>query len=338
MERCLELAAHGIGTARPNPSVGAVVVCDHKIIGEGYTSPYGGAHAEVNAINAVKDKSQLSKATLYVTLEPCAHFGKTPPCADLIVKCQIPTVVIGCVDTNSLVAGKGIEKLKKAGCEVIVGVLEKECLYHHRRFFTVQNKKRPYIVLKWAETKDGFIAPQKRNIHAPVWITNQTSRQLVHKWRAQEQAILVGTQTVIADNPKLTIRTWSGENPIRVIIDRNLKLSKEFNVLDQSVLTIIITAQEKENVENLMFEKINFSANVPLQICEILHVYKIQSVLIEGGAQTLQSFIDAGLWDEAAVFIGNTTFKEGVAAPKISGKLVEESFIQEDVLKRYRND
>ena len=338
IRRCLELAANGIGTARPNPSVGALIVRDHKIIGEGYTSPYGGNHAEVNAINSVKDSALLKEATLYVTLEPCSHFGKTPPCADLIVKHQIPNVVIGCVDTNELVAGKGIERLKNAGCNVTVGILEEECLHHHRRFFTNQNKKRPFIILKWAETKDGFIAPLHRNEQKPVWITNEKSRQLVHKWRGEEHAILVGTNTVKADNPKLTIRDWAGENPIRIVIDKELKLSKELHVFDGSVQTIVTTEEEKENTNNVIFEKIDFSKDLPIQVAAVLYTHKIQSVIIEGGAITLQSFIDSNLWDEANVFIGDVLFKEGIKAPVLSAKKISEEKVQLDILKRYRND
>lgn len=338
IRRCLELGANGIGTARPNPSVGAVLVHEDKIIGEGYTSPYGGPHAEVNAINAVKDLSLLKEATLYVTLEPCSHFGKTPPCADLIVHHQIPNVVIGSLDTNALVAGKGIKRLRDAGCNVTVGVLEEACLHHHRRFFTNQNKKRPYIILKWAETKDGFIAPKTRGEQKPVWITNERSRQLVHKLRAEEHAILVGTNTVKSDNPKLTIRDWGGKNPIRIVLDRELKLSHELHVLDGTVSTIVITEQEQQDTGNLIYERIDFSKSVPEQVSEVLHKNKIQSVIIEGGTKTLQSFIDSNLWDEANVFIGDIAFKDGIKAPVFERKCDSEEKIGEDILKRYKND
>ena len=210
IKRCIEIAKNGLGLTAPNPMVGSVIVHNNKIIGEGYTSAYGGNHAEVNAINSVKHKELLKDATLYVSLEPCSHFGKTPPCSDLIVKHQIPNVVIGCMDDNVQVAGKGIAKLKAAGCNVTVGVLETKCKQHHKRFFTFHNKKRPYIILKWAETADGFIAPKTKNEKKPVWITNTYSRQVVHKWRAEEQAILVGTNTVLEDNPSLTVRDWTG--------------------------------------------------------------------------------------------------------------------------------
>ena len=233
INRCLQIAKNGLGTTRPNPMVGAVIVYNEKIIGEGFTSPYGQAHAEVNAINAVKDKSLLSQSTIYVTLEPCSHYGKTPPCSDLIIDNKIPNVVIGCIDDNPEVAGKGIQKLRDAGCNVIVGVLEKDCKTHLKRFFTFHNKKRPYIILKWAETKDGFIAPQTKDEQKPVWITNIYSRQLVHKWRAEEQAILVGTNTVIEDNPSLTVRDWYGNNPIRIVLDRNSKLDTSFSVFNK---------------------------------------------------------------------------------------------------------
>ena len=349
----MQLAKNGIGTTRPNPSVGAVIVLNNTIIGEGFTSNYGENHAEVNAINAVKDKSLLKKATIYVTLEPCSHFGKTPPCADLIVKHQFKNVVIGCVDANSLVAGKGIERLINAGINVIVGVLEDECLAHHKRFFTVQNKKRPFIILKWAETKDGFIAPEldsgsadKKMLNQeqhkrPIWITNEYSQQLVHKWRSEEHAILVGTNTVIADNPKLNVRSWSGNNPIRIVLDKSLRISKNANVFDESVKTIVLTEKEDcqfEHSRELIFEQIDFSKKIAFQICEVLYKYQIQSVIIEGGTKTLQTFIDENLWNEARVFVGDKNFGKGVKSPKFSGKIQEEINIKEDVLKRYKND
>lgn len=365
IQRCLQLAKNGIGTTRPNPSVGAVIVCKDKIIGEGYTSVYGGNHAEVNAINSVVNKELLKEATIYVTLEPCAHFGKTPPCADLIVKHKIPNVVIGCVDTNSLVAGKGIERLEKAGINVVVGVLEAECKQHHKRFFTVQNKKRPYIILKWAETSDGFVAPfrhyeqsevtsksikrlpqQKnllRNDAKPVWISNEYSKQFVHKWRSEEHAILVGTNTVIADNPSLTVRSWSGNNPIRIVLDKNLRISENATVFDEKVKTIVLFDKQEnirhcEQGEAIFYEHLDFSSRVAEQICDVLQKHNIQSVIIEGGTQTLQTFINANLWDEAKVFTGKTTFKSGVVAPVLKGSLEKEENIEGDVLKTYIND
>ncbi|CAL2074714.1 bifunctional diaminohydroxyphosphoribosylaminopyrimidine deaminase/5-amino-6-(5-phosphoribosylamino)uracil reductase RibD [Tenacibaculum sp. 190524A02b] len=342
IQRCLQLAKNGIGTTRPNPSVGAVIVYDNKIIGEGYTSAYGGPHAEVNAINSVKNQDLLKKSIIYVTLEPCSHHGKTPPCADLIREKKIPKVVIGCLDTNSLVAGKGIERLKKAGCNVVVGVLEEECFNQHKRFFTVQNKQRPYIILKWAESKDGFIAPETKDSRNPVWISNSYSQQLVHKFRAEEHAILVGTNTVLDDNPKLNVRSWYGNNPVRIILDRGLKIPKNSNVFDASIKTIVLKQIDKENnlslSEKLIVESIDFAQELSNQICEVLQKHKIQSVIIEGGRQTIQTFIDANLWDEAYVFIGNSKLKKGVEKPNISALQIEEKKIDNDILRIYKND
>ncbi|MCF7568171.1 bifunctional diaminohydroxyphosphoribosylaminopyrimidine deaminase/5-amino-6-(5-phosphoribosylamino)uracil reductase RibD [Sabulilitoribacter arenilitoris] len=327
IKRCLEIAKNGLGFTRPNPMVGSVIVYKNKIIGEGYTSKYGGNHAEVNAINSVLNKSLLKEATLYVTLEPCSHFGKTPPCSDLIIKHQIPNVVIGCVDYNKKVAGKGIEKLKNAGCNVTVGVLEDDCKNHHKRFFTFHNKKRPYIILKWAETADGFIAPKTKNELKPVWITNKFSRQLVHKWRTEEQAILVGTNTVIKDNPSLTVRDWTGLNPIRVVIDKDNKLTKKYAVFNDEAETVVIS---KGNID--------FNDHIAKQICDILFKKNINSIIIEGGTKTLQTFIDENLWDEARVFTGSTLFKNGVKAPKFSGNSISEEKINTNSLKIYLND
>ncbi len=327
IKRCLQIAKNGLGTTRPNPMVGAVIVHNDLIIAEGFTSAYGGNHAEVNAINAVKDQSLLSKSTIYVTLEPCSHFGKTPPCSDLIVRHKIPNVVIGCVDDNPEVAGKGIAKLRASGCNVTVGVLEAECKAHHKRFFTFHNKKRPYIILKWAETADGFIAPIKKDEKKPVWITNKYSRQLVHKWRAEEQAILVGTNTVIEDNPSLTVRDWSGENPIRVVLDKTSKLNADYTVFNDEAKTIRVTSED-----------IDFEKPIAIQIANLLFKQNINSIIIEGGSQTLQTFIDENLWDEARIFIGNVNFKTGIKAPKLNGNLISESKIKNDLLKIYAKD
>jgi diaminohydroxyphosphoribosylaminopyrimidine deaminase/5-amino-6-(5-phosphoribosylamino)uracil reductase len=325
IKRCIEIAKNGLGSTRPNPMVGSVIVYNNQIIGEGYTSSYGSNHAEVNAINSVKDKMLLKLSTIYVTLEPCSHHGKTPPCSDLIIKHEIPNVVIGCVDDNIQVAGKGIEKLKNAGCTVIKGVLETECKEHHKRFFTFHNKKRPYIILKWAQTADGFIAPETKNEKKPVWITNAYSRQLVHKWRTEEQAILVGTHTVLNDNPSLTVRDWTGQNPMRLVIDRENKLSKNYAVFNNDAKTIIVSSND-----------LDFSNNVAEQICEILFKNNINSIIVEGGAKTLQTFIDENLWDEVRVFTGNMQFKKGVKAPMFSEKLISEETILSDILKIYK--
>ncbi|WP_024481348.1 bifunctional diaminohydroxyphosphoribosylaminopyrimidine deaminase/5-amino-6-(5-phosphoribosylamino)uracil reductase RibD [Cellulophaga baltica] len=341
--RCIQIAQNGLGTTAPNPMVGAVVVHKNKIIGEGYTSPYGGSHAEVNAINSVKDKGLLSESTIYVTLEPCSHYGKTPPCADLILKHHIKNVVVGLLDPHKKVAGQGIQKLRDAGCQVTVGVLEKECREHHKRFLTFQEKKRPYLILKWAETRDGFIAPAhhlRAEEKQAFWITNPYSRQLVHQWRAEEQAILVGTNTVLADNPKLNVRSWTGRNPIRIIIDRNLKIDASYHVLDKTVKTIVFTAvsDETKYKPDAAYLLIDFSKEIAAQICEALYLQNIQSILIEGGQRTLQTFIDENLWDEARVFIGNSTFKNGIKAPSLVGTLKETNTLDQDILNLYYND
>ncbi|MEM9680267.1 MAG: bifunctional diaminohydroxyphosphoribosylaminopyrimidine deaminase/5-amino-6-(5-phosphoribosylamino)uracil reductase RibD [Bacteroidota bacterium] len=328
IKRCLQISRNGLGTTRPNPMVGAVIVHNDVIIGEGFTSPYGGPHAEVNAIRSVVDKSLLKASTFYVALEPCSHYGKTPPCSDLIIQHQIPKVVIGCIDDNPEVAGKGIERLRAHGCEVIVGVLENECKAHLKRFFTFHNKKRPYIILKWAQSSDGFIAPEKRERQSPVWITNTYSRQLVHKWRAEEQAILVGYNTVLEDNPSLTVRDWSGHQPIRVILDPKSELDKHFKVFDTTSKTIRLTERE-----------IDFNEPMANQVCNYLHSQHINSVIIEGGAKTLQHFIDENLWDEVRVFYGDVSFKEGVTAPELTNaSLLLETNIKNDHLKIFTND
>jgi len=352
MRRSLQIAKNGLFTARPNPSVGAVIVYKNKIIAEAYTSSYGGSHAEVNAVASVKDTSLLKKAIMYVTLEPCAHFGKTPPCADMILKNEIKRVVIGCLDTNSLVAGKGVKRLQDAGVEVVTGVLEKECREHHKKFFCNQEQKRPFVILKWAETQDGFIYPEldsasykndSKSIqeNRPVWISNSYSKQLVHKMRTQEQAILVGTNTVLADNPKLDVRTWSGLNPLRVILDRNLRIPKEAAVFNNDGTKVIVFCDKNKAVENLKYithEQIDFSKNIAKQICEVLGNYKVQSLLVEGGAQTLQTFIDENLWDEAHVFIGSSFFEKGIKGPFLNKKIKKQQNITNDVLKIYIND
>ncbi len=343
MKRALQLAKNGLGSTAPNPMVGAVLVYNDIILGEGFTSAYGGPHAEVNAINSVKDKELLQKAVLYVTLEPCSHYGKTPPCADLIVKQKIPRVVIGILDPHDKVAGKGVKRLKDAGCKVTVGVLAKECEDHHKRFLTFHKKKRPFIILKWAETFDGFVAPNQieRSREAqPYWISNKYSRQLVHKWRSQEQAILIGTNTVLHDNPKLNVRQWFGNSPIRIVLDKNLKIKGNYHILDQSVKTIIFTEFEDKSqwMSRIDYEVIDFTKNRPQQICEVLHKHNITSVLIEGGAKTLQSFIDTKLWDEVRVVQGNTNFGDGLKAPEFSANIARTVEFEADIITIYQND
>ncbi len=342
MFRCIELAKNGLGTTAPNPMVGCTIIHNKKIIGEGYTSPYGGAHAEVNAVNAIKDKSLLSQSTLYVTLEPCAHFGKTPPCVNLILEHKIPKVVIGLQDPNKKVEGKSIQLLKDSGCEVILGVLENECRKHHKRFLTFQEKQRPYIILKWAETLDGYIAPShqlREDNPKPLWITNTYSKQLVHQWRGEEQAILAGTTTALADNPKLTVRYWKSKNPIRVVIDKGLKIPSNYCLFDNSVKTIVITSVNDDNryLKGVIYAVTKFK-NLPQEICEILYQHEINSIIIEGGTKTLQSFINMNLWDEARVFKGKTSFIKGTKAPEISGNQLVSKKLFDDTLTIVTND
>ncbi|MCM0668341.1 bifunctional diaminohydroxyphosphoribosylaminopyrimidine deaminase/5-amino-6-(5-phosphoribosylamino)uracil reductase RibD [Flavobacterium tyrosinilyticum] len=339
IKRCIELAQNGLGTTYPNPMVGSVIVYEDKIIGEGWHKKAGEPHAEVNAVKSVKDKSLLKKATIYVSLEPCSHFGKTPPCCDLIIANEIPNVVVGTVDPNEKVAGRGILKLIEAGANVTVGVLEEECNELNKRFFTFHQKKRPYIILKWAESQDSFLAPEKEinQERKPIWITNQYSRQLVHKWRTEEQAILVGTQTVVDDNPKLNARDWNGNNPVRVVIDQNNRIDENSFIFDDSVKTFIFSKESKRSKENTQFEVIDFDKNSIPQILDVLYQNQIQSIIIEGGRQTIQSFIDENLWDEARIFVGKTSFLNGTKAPIITRKNTTKTNILNDELIQIRN-
>ncbi|MFA5555778.1 MAG: bifunctional diaminohydroxyphosphoribosylaminopyrimidine deaminase/5-amino-6-(5-phosphoribosylamino)uracil reductase RibD [Flavobacteriaceae bacterium] len=319
IKRCIELAKNGLGTTYPNPLVGSVIVHNGKIIGEGWHRKSGESHAEVIAIDSVKNKELLKESTIYVSLEPCSHFGKTPPCADLIIQHKIPRVVIGTIDPFAKVCGSGIAKLKKSGIKVEVGFLENECRELNKRFFTFHQKKRPYIILKWAQTQNGFIAPLQKKETKPVWISNEFSRQLVHKWRAEEQAIMVGTNTVLQDNPRLDIRSWTGENPIRIVLDRELKITSGFSVYNKSVKTIFITEKERlSEHENQVFEKIDFNKNVNIGILDVLYKHQIQSVIVEGGAVLLESFIKNDLWDEARVFTSDLSFEKGIKAPEFN--------------------
>ncbi len=337
MKRCIQLAKNGLGSTYPNPLVGSVIVHDNIIIGEGWHYQAGQPHAEVNAIHSVTDISVLAAATIYVSLEPCSHFGKTPPCADLIIAKGIKKVVIGTTDPNPKVAGKGIKKLLEAGCDVIVGVLENACNDLNKRFFTFQQKQRPYIILKWAQTSNGFIAPKTKDAQKPVWITNAFSRQLAHKLRAQEQAILVGTNTVRADNPGLTTRNWYGDNPLRVLLDRNNHLDKDLAIYNKEAATLVLTEKTTEAFKTTTFETLPFDKKLATAITDILFEKNIQSLIVEGGAQTLQTFIDANFWDEALVFEGALTFEQGIKAPQFSGTLVNTYNISEDILFHFKN-
>ncbi len=335
MQRCLELAELGMGYVSPNPMVGAVVVHNDRIIGEGFHHKYGEAHAEVNAIKQVIDQFDnaaelLKDSGIYVSLEPCAHYGKTPPCSDLIIKHQIPKVVVGCRDPFDQVNGKGIEKLRTAGVEVITGVLEDECKWLNRRFFTRIQKHRPYIILKWAQTPDGFFAPEGDSQH---WITGLESRKLVHQWRSEEDAILVGKNTAAIDNPQLNVRYHHGKSPKRIVIDRRLELNENLNLFDQSVDTFIFNEVKTDVAgKNKYIQLEDFERYVPHYILYQLYLQDIQSVIIEGGAFTLNKFIEAGLWDEARIFTGGNNFNEGIKAPSLSGETSKQFSVGSDKL------
>ena len=307
--------------------VGCVIVLNDKIIGEGYTSPFGGAHAEVNAINSVINKEDLKNSTLYVTLEPCNHYGKTPPCCDLIINYKIPKVVIGCLDPNEKVNGKGIAKLKASGCEVITEFESELCNRHHKRFLTFFKKKRPYIILKWAQTKNGYVAPKAKIKESPVYITSKSSRQIVHKWRSEEQAILVGFNTIIQDNPKLTTRMVKGSNPIRIVVCDDRRIVKKFNVFNDEAETIIIN-----------LDSCNKNISEAKKICDDLFKNNIISVIIEGGPKTLNYFLMENLWDEARIFIGEKEFSNGIKAPEIELKNSLFRLIDNDKLYIIENE
>ena len=313
MQRCVAIGNSALGHTYPNPNVGALIYKDGKIISEGYTGSPGQNHAEINAIENINDKKYLENSTMVVTLEPCSHYGKTPPCTKKIIESKIKTVIIGCKDPNLLVNGSGIDQLINNNIDVKVGVLENECLELHKRFFTFQTKKRPYIILKWAETDDGIISPKHKNNNRPYWISNDVSRQYVHKWRSQEHAILVGSKTVDFDNPQLNSRNWDNNNPIKIVIGNPKIKSKD---------TLYIHNGNDLNIEN---------------ITNYLHKKNIQSVLVEGGNKTLKTFIENNLWDEARVFKSKNKLKKGVLAPKINGTKFYEENIKDDNLKIIRN-
>lgn len=338
MHRCLELAKLGAGNVAPNPMVGAVLVYNDLIIGEGYHQQYGGPHAEVNCINNVSEENVMNipKSTLYVSLEPCAHFGKTPPCADLIIANKIPSVIIGCKDSYKEVAGKGIEKLKAVGIDVEVGVLENEAKELNKRFFMFHEKKRPFIILKWAQSADGKIANAD---FSSVAISNDQTNKLMHRWRSEEDAIMVGTNTALYDNPSLTTRHWPGKNPVRVLVDKKLSLPASLNLFDKKVKTIVFNNIKQEEDENLSFYKIDDKEDTLEQMLDALYQLKIQSIFVEGGTKLLQSFIDHGLWDEV-IIISNEELQigDGIAAPKFSSsKLITTKKINSDKISFYKN-
>lgn len=337
MKRCLELASGAEGMTYPNPMVGAVVVHDGKIIGEGFHIKAGAPHAEVNAINSVSEKLLLKKSTLYVNLEPCSHYGKTPPCADFIISSKIPRVVIGTTDTSTKVSGKGADKLRKAGCEVITGVIENECRDLNKRFFTFNEKRRPYIILKWAESADGFIDYErfKGEKSGPAWISGKPERVLVHKWRASEQAILVGAGTVRADRPVLNVREWKGNNPLRIILSASGEIDIDYLDTGTNDTIILFTDNIDSEIKGAKKVKLNNGIAASVQIADYLYNIGIQSLFIEGGAQVLSHFILTGLWDEARVFRGMSCFNTGVKAPLIKGKRLNESVFSMSTLSVY---
>ncbi|HUS01539.1 MAG TPA: bifunctional diaminohydroxyphosphoribosylaminopyrimidine deaminase/5-amino-6-(5-phosphoribosylamino)uracil reductase RibD [Chitinophagaceae bacterium] len=320
MSRCLELAKLAAGNVAPNPMVGAVLVYEEKIIGEGYHQRFGEAHAEVNCINSVteEDKNLIEKSTLYVSLEPCSHFGKTPPCTDLIIKNKIPKVVIGCKDIYKEVDGKGINKLQEAGIEVITGILEEECAALNKRFFTFHQKQRPYIILKWAESANAKIGADER-----VFITNEYTNCLVHKWRSEEQAILVGKHTALKDDPSLTTRLWPGEDPVRCVMDNNLTLPLWLKIFDRSTPTIVFNFLKDDEEKNIKRVKLH-DGNISTLLTSMYDL-QIQSVIVEGGAILLRSFIDAGSWDEARILRNEAlTIENGIDAPELKNATLQQ--------------
>lgn len=339
MQRCLDLAKLGERRVAPNPMVGSVVVHDGLIIGEGFHRKWGQAHAEVNAIASVKQTELLSQSTLYVNLEPCSHHGKTPPCADLIVENRIPRVVVGTIDPFSEVAGRGIERLRQNGCEVVVGVLENECLELNRRFFTFHQKKRPYIILKWAETADGLVDTDRTEADhgQPTWITNEMARIAVHKQRASEQAILIGTETALKDNPSLTVRDWFGEQPLRIVADRFHRIDTHSNLFDGKAPTLCVTNSKNSNKQQAEFLIVPNESDVIDTTLEHLYNNGIQSVIIEGGPTMLQSFINRNLWDEAHVYIGQLSFGSGIRAPRFQARPQCFDRFYNSELRVYRN-
>lgn len=333
MQRAIQLARYGAGHVSPNPMVGCVIVHDGLIIGEGWHRKYGEAHAEVNAINAVKDQGLLKDSTVYVTLEPCSHYGKTPPCADLLLEKQVKRVVVATTDPNPKVAGRGIEKLKNAGIDVVKEILEQEALKINRRFFTAFLKKRPYVILKWAQTKDGFIA---RKDFSSKWISNEYSRQLVHKWRAEEDAILVGSNTAVHDNPSLNVRDWHGKDPLRIVVDRHLKLPPSLKLFSDGRKTICYNYLKSENAGGVTYQQ--GRENQFLQdILQDLGNRGIQSIIVEGGAGIINALVQGNIWDEARIFISQNTFGEGIAASKLQGNLIAGNFVADNELLIFSN-
>ena len=334
MSRALHLANAGNGSVSPNPLVGAVVVHENKIIGEGYHHHAGGPHAEVMAIRAVKEQSLLPKSTIYVTLEPCSHYGKTPPCASLIIEKKIPKVIVSCRDPFEKVAGKGIALLQDNGVEVVEDVLRSEGEWLNRRFFTFVRQKRPYIILKWAQSRDGFMdAIRKNNEKGVVWITQPFTKMLTHKWRAEEDSILVGNNTVCVDNPSLTTRAYFGSSPIRLVLDRYNNTPKKAQLLNDGRPTLIYSYSLVGVSNDDCYQAVTKEKDFLEQVLHDLYRRNIQSVIVEGGAKTLTGFIKQGLWDEARVLTGNNSLYAGLEAPKIVGKIKKEFYFGEDLVQ-----
>jgi diaminohydroxyphosphoribosylaminopyrimidine deaminase/5-amino-6-(5-phosphoribosylamino)uracil reductase len=337
MRRCIELAQLGAGNVAPNPMVGAVLVHNGRIMGEGYHRQYGEAHAEVNCIKSVSpnDRDLVKASVLYVSLEPCAHFGKTPPCSDLIIQNQVPKVVIGCRDPFTEVDGKGIEKLQNAGVEVVTGVLEEACKELNKRFLTFVIQKRPYIILKWAQTANGKMAADNEE---RLLITNEYTNRLVHQWRSAEAAILVGTNTALLDDPSLTNRLATGKSPVRMVVDLSLRLPRHLKIFDGQQPTIIFNGSKQETDHTTRFHQINKEANIIQQILDAAYALKLQSILVEGGAKLLQSFIDAGLWDEARIITNNELqVTDGLSAPLLNAVKTHTENIASDTIRYYTN-
>ena len=318
MRRCIQLAQNGVNGAAPNPMVGAVVVHQGRIIGEGYHIRCGGPHAEVNAIRSVKDEALLPESTIYVSLEPCSHYGKTPPCADLIISKRIPRVVVGCVDPFAKVQGRGIQKLRDAGIEVTVGVLEQECLQLNRKFMTFNRLRRPYVTLKWAESADGFIDRIRTEADGPVVFSTPLTQMMVHRQRAEHKAILVGRRTALLDNPSLTVRQWIGESPLRLVVDKELTLPRSLRLFDTSAPTWVFTARDVTSTEAARYVQLDFGRDILPQMMDALYEAQVQSLLVEGGTTMLQSFIDAGLWDEIRIERSPLRLGTGIKAPDCS--------------------
>ena len=341
MQRCLQLAINGRPNAMPNPVVGAVIVHNDTIIGEGFHAVCGEAHAEVNAIRSVKDKNLLTNSTLYVSLEPCSHYGKTPPCAGLIIREGIPRVVVGMQDPFPEVSGKGVEMLRNAGVEVHVGLLEDACRKINDRFITFHTYKRPHIILKWAQTSDGFIDTLRDKDDNPdaAIISNETTQVKLHKFRSQVSGILVGTNTALKDNPSLTVRLWQGKNPVRIFIDRNLRIPDTYHLLDGKERTIVFTAKEKKSANPaIQYVPVDFTRNIIPQMLTVLYKENIQTLLVEGGRKLLNSFMEHALWDEARIETSEKKFGKGVSAPVLhNGELIHSERFGDSVIETFKN-